>query len=140
MKEEILVSPALYPVKPEWIATLESVIPVPSPLKAFWEKSGYGFFNENANGELVSEDIVNRLIDPVEVAELLQQPSDLSDEFIHGIPFFERNDRRYLLIDPRGRVISADVDVRVVSSGFDEFMHRIVRDPFFYDDDVRPKS
>jgi hypothetical protein len=33
-------------------------------------------------------------------------------------------------------VVSAEVDLEVISGSFDEFMHRIVRAPFFYNGDV----
>lgn len=60
----------------------------------------------------------------------------LAHELVHGLPFFEMNDRRYLLLNEQGQVVCAEVELRVVASSFEEFMYRIIREPFFYDDDV----
>jgi len=131
-----LIVPNLYPVSPDAITELEKSATVPDELRDFWLTHGHGFFVEDVNGNLVDPDIANRLIPPDEVLDLLKNAADLAEEFVHGIPFFERNDRRYLLISPTGKIVSAEVELRDVANSFEEFMERIVREPTFYDSDI----
>jgi hypothetical protein len=130
---QIAVKPDLFKVDVNAIEALRKVVVIPAPLETYWRTSGHGFFIEDANGDLISDDAANRLIDPAEVLDLLQNAADLAREFEHGLPFFEMNDRRFLLIAPDGQIVSAEVGVEVVSPSFDDFIHRIVREPFFYD-------
>lgn len=130
------IVPNLYPVSPEAITELEKRVTIPIELRDFWLTHGHGFFMEDVDGNLIDPDIANRLVSPEEVLELLDNTVDLAGEFAHGIPFFERNDRRYLLISPEGKILSAEVDIRCVANSFEEFMERIVCEPTFYDDGI----
>jgi hypothetical protein len=132
----VVVKPDLFKVSPDAVENLRAVAAVPAALEDYWLRHGHGFFIEDVDGNLISDDVANRLIDPNEVLDLLQNAADLAPEFKHGIPFFEMNDRRFLLIAPDGRIVSAEVGVEVVSQSFEEFIDRIVREPFFYDGEV----
>lgn len=129
----IVVKPDLFKVSPDAIDKLKVFIEVPASLEQYWRSHGHGFFIEDSDGNLISDSAANRLIDPTEVLDLIQNAADLFREFAHGLPFFEMNDRRYLLIAPNGLIVSAEVGLEIVCQSFDEFMDRIVREPFFYD-------
>lgn len=133
-KMDVVVEPDFFKVDAGDIEALSRVVNIPPALEAYWRAYGHGFFIEDDGGRLLSDSVANRLIDPMEVLDLLQSATDLAIEFEHGFPFFEMNDRRYLLLSALGRVVSAEVDVEVIFQSFDEFMYRIVREPFFYDE------
>lgn len=133
--QDALVHPRLFPVSSEEISALETSYPVPPSLKRYWLEQGSGFFTKDASGNFVSDTVANRLLDPEDVLDLLDNADDLQDEFKFGMPFFEMNDRRFLLIDPSGQIVSAEIELRVICSSMEEFMRRIVREPFFYDDE-----
>lgn len=103
MSEAVVVVPHLYPVLPEEVALLEQKLSVPQPLKDYWLNHGYGFFTHGLDGEFISDSVANRLIFPEEVLDLLENAADLAHELVHGLPFFEMNDRRYLLLDEQGK-------------------------------------
>lgn len=83
---------------------LEKYIKIPYDLFCFWKEIGYGFLTVNKSGNKSTEE-VNRLMDPLSIADILTGESEqVSPDFVlepYQVPFFERFSEYFVCFDSR---------------------------------------
>lgn len=111
----------------------------PPQLRCFFQQVGSGFFGA-AEGckEVAVADHVNRILNPIEISDLMMGESQLAPEegFDEGeMPFFEVGDGSFLIMKP----VSENPDAvywsygPMVSLSLGEFVSELYyRDPLFY--------
>lgn len=113
-------------------------MPVNPQLRAFWLDHGYGFFSTWKSGRRVDTSITNRLVDPSDVAEIMEYLEvNLPELCLLGMPFFNRMDLEHFFIDAAGRIVSDRAcapGAKIICSDLREFTARLMQDPHFYED------
>jgi antitoxin YxxD len=118
---------------------------LPDTLRRFHQEVGYGFFTQGIQNESQDEFLINRLMDPRSIADILINPISVQrppEGFPNGgIPFFDVGDYTYLVIKatpstPDG-VFWPD-GKKLVSKSLTEFFESLYRDAKFYK--LRPSA
>lgn len=107
-------------------------ITLPTQLKEFYRKVGYGFFHRGRG-------VVNRLLSPLQVAQI-----NLREDFYESDPdldvyfemneqdkilFFEANEGLYLTIDTRGEQNAIYLFNKEVAHSFGDFISKLLVSP-----------
>ncbi|KLT73119.1 hypothetical protein PL75_04210 [Neisseria arctica] len=124
-------------------AELEKYIHIPSDLLYFWQEIGYGFFKTSADKSKVTEE-VNRLMDPLSIADILKGESEqISPDFVlepYQVPFFERFSEYFVCFDIR------DVDKpkqpvywiwdmeNPLADSIENFIYKLFENPDFFNE------
>ncbi len=111
----------------------------PETLRRFYQEIGYGFFIQGIENEKADRFLINRLVDPRSVADMVVNPASVQrppEGFPGGgIPFFDLGDYTYLVIKatpdaPDG--VFWPHGERLVSKSFAEFLESLYRSAKFY--------
>jgi hypothetical protein len=111
----------------------------PETLRRFYQEIGYGFFTQGVENDKADRFLINRLVDPASVADMLVNPTSVQrppEVFPGGgVPFFDLGDYTYLVIkatpDAPDGVFWPD-GKRPVSKSVAEFLESLYRDAKFY--------
>lgn len=135
MNDKIAVVPEYYPVLSVDISRLDEAISVPESLKRFWLEHGTSFFNRDENGDLVNVDAQNILLPPDLILEILENADDEDLEiYQNGLPFFERYDACYFLVNVEGKVVDEHLgEITVIADSIDDFVTKLTEDSSFYE-------
>jgi antitoxin YxxD len=112
---------------------------LPLELRTFYREVGWGFFAKGEEEAKWNRNLVNRVIPPDEIADLLldsDQPLRPSEGFVRGaLPFFELGSGTFLLLKPKSKepnkVYHAD-GKRVVADSVVDFFRQLYVNAAFY--------
>src|ERR1041385_4245620 len=130
-----------WPVTPSQVQEAEGRLgySFPDELRAFYREIGAGFFERGANDTGRELYVVNRIVPPNEVADMVLDPLHAArpgEGFAPGaVPFFDLGERNYLILFPSAshpnRVFKCDGHT-VVSDDLVEFFDKLFVSADFY--------